>query len=270
MKLAKKRIEDYFPGTLESEEIYHLAYETGVIAYFIPGTTTDFILSKYREDSGIEYKDMNLRLLSDTGKITLEHMEKSLLSENQVKDETDDGSKNEEIPQRKKAKFVDFPYYEEPAFLNLDNYLFTPMQPVLPFSNGTFDQQPGPSSRQSPLPSADSHPDSTPVQQVGPSSHQTPSQSADSHPDSTPVQQGGPSSHQTPSQSADSHSESTPVQQAGPSSQTPLQSVSSHPNSNPLPQEEPPSNDPPVNPAKILNNLSKNVKYGADFFCLYR
>ncbi|XP_066910304.1 uncharacterized protein [Clytia hemisphaerica] len=258
LKLAKKRIEDYFPGTLDSEELYHLAYETGVIAYFIPGTTTDFILSKYREDSGIEYKDMNLCLLSDTDKLTLEHIEKSLMSKNHEKDETNDEDKNDQCPPSKRTK-SDFPYYdEEPDFSNLDGYLFTPIQTVHPFSNDAVDQQAGSSSFQSSLHSTDSQHTSLP--------------STDSHPDSTSVQQARTPSDHTALSLPDSHPDSTSAQQSrSTSGHTSLQSASSHPDSSPVLHGEPILNVPPVqveedNQANILNNLSKNVNYDEQFF----
>ena len=64
---------DFHHETIESAE-YLLAFESGEIAHHIPATTNDFVLSKYKEEIGREYKNITLYLISQSDNIILERM----------------------------------------------------------------------------------------------------------------------------------------------------------------------------------------------------
>ena len=67
-----KRMKDFHWEVIEDDVDYLLAFESGKIAYFIPGTTEDFLLSKYKQELGKEYKQITLYLVSESDKLILE------------------------------------------------------------------------------------------------------------------------------------------------------------------------------------------------------
>jgi len=69
-----KTMTDFYRDLIEENINYSLAFESGEIAYFIPGTSDDFILQRYKEELGKDYKNITLYLLSENDKVVLDKM----------------------------------------------------------------------------------------------------------------------------------------------------------------------------------------------------
>lgn len=76
-----QRMTDFHRDVIVENTNYLLAFESGEIAYFIPGTTQEFILEKYKNELGKEYKNITLYLISEDDKIVLDKLKNSAFND---------------------------------------------------------------------------------------------------------------------------------------------------------------------------------------------
>lgn len=73
-----KRMTDFHTEAIDEKAEYLLAFESDEVAYRIPGTTDDFVLARYKQELGREYKNSTLYLISQNDKMLLKRIKINL------------------------------------------------------------------------------------------------------------------------------------------------------------------------------------------------